>query len=415
MTKEDQHTEFKRLWKDEYLREVCAFANAAGGTLYIGVEDDGTVVGVRDVSNLLENLPNKIKNKLNFTAIVDRKTKGDTEYIVIEVQSQDTPVIYEGHCFVRSGSTVQELKGHELRLFIEGKLNFRNIANQENATSEKAHVPEMHTVNPIEEREHPTLWEKIFQFEQLSNDELKSVVAEACRLIREGETTTSFVEYIAAVINLCAIDELMPLPPDIWESIKKNLLKYIESCSNKEELYALNAKFEGIYERLKSKTNSYRLHEIIAEYRERYEWLYANGKDKMTLFLENMSDETMGELYEVYNGAVPDHSTPYDMTGIFQNVEINKVYAVLCQLNNASRETFAKFIEHRYSIVYGVVDCGWYMHEEEIEPLRVLKKMIDENIGQFELNDKRAMMRLSDCFGKAIRRCQGDRSKMMER
>lgn len=415
MMKEDQHTELKRLWKDEYLREICAFANADGGTLYVGVEDDGTIVGVNNVSYILENLPNKIKDKLSFIAVVDRRTEGDIEYVAIVVQPQANPILYDGHCYIRIGSTVQELKGHELRLFMSGKLNYRNNANQPTAISEETPNVEKPKEEPIEKREHPSLWEKLFKFEELSNDELKSVVAEACRLIREGETTTSFVEYIAAVINLCAIDELMPLPPDIWESIKKNLLKYIESCSNKEELYALNAKFEGIYEHLKSKTNSYRLHEIIAEYRERYEWLYANGKDKMTLFLENMSDETMGELYEVYNGAVPDHSTPYDMTGIFQNVEINKVYAVLCQLNNASRETFAKFIEHRYSIVYGVVDCGWYMHEEEIEPLRVLKKMIDENIGQFELNDKRAMMRLSDCFGKAIRRCQGDRSKMMER
>ena len=30
MFKEDQHTEFKRLWKDEYLREISAFANSDG-------------------------------------------------------------------------------------------------------------------------------------------------------------------------------------------------------------------------------------------------------------------------------------------------------------------------------------------------------------------------------------------------
>lgn len=42
MFKEDQHTEFKRLWKDEYLREISAFANSDGGTLYVGVDDDGT-------------------------------------------------------------------------------------------------------------------------------------------------------------------------------------------------------------------------------------------------------------------------------------------------------------------------------------------------------------------------------------
>lgn len=412
---EDQHTELKCLWKDEYLREVCAFANADGGTLYVGVDDDGTIVGVNDVKKLLESLPNKIKNKLNFTVIVDRKTEGDAEYIAIEVQPQDTPVLYDGHCFVRSGSTVQELKREEVAAFFRGEINFRSNANTQAVKTEESPKVEKLKADPIEEREHPSLWGKLFKFEELSNDELKYVVAKSCRLIREGVTPTSFVEYIAVVINLCAIDELMPLPQDMWEPIKKNLLKYIESCSNKEELFEQNAKFAGIYERLKSKTNSNKLHEIIAEYRERYEWLYANGKDKMTLFLENMSDETMEKLYAIYNGAVPDHSTPYYMTGIFQNAEMDKVYAALCKINNASREKFAEFIERRYSIVYGVVDCGWYMHEEEVEPLRILKKKMDDNIGQFELNDKRAMKRLSDCVGKAIRRCQGDQSNMMER
>lgn len=427
MFKEDQHTEFKRLWKDEYLREICAFANSDGGTLYVGVEDDGTIVGVKDVSKLLENLPNKIKNNLHFTAVVDRKIAGDKEYIAIVVKPQDSPVLYGGRCFVRSGSTVQELREHELIAFIKGDINFRTdvaqrvaINNNQDQSSKKPNVFSKETkvaekpkVDTIEEREHPSLWGKLFKFEELSNEELKSVIAEVCRLIREGETPTSFVEYISAVINLCAVDELMSLPQDMWEHIVKNLLKYIEWCSDKEELFEQNAKFQGIFELLKNKTNNRRLQEIIAAFRERYEWLYANSKDKMTLFLENMSDDTIGDLYEIYNGAVPDHTTPYNMTGIFQNVEIDKVYAALCRLSNAARERFAEFLERRYSIVYRVVDCGWYMHEEEVEPLRVLKKMIDDNIGQFELNDKRAMRRLSDCLGKAVRRCQGDRSNMM--
>lgn len=29
--KEDQHTEFKRLWKEEFFRELSAFANSQGG------------------------------------------------------------------------------------------------------------------------------------------------------------------------------------------------------------------------------------------------------------------------------------------------------------------------------------------------------------------------------------------------
>jgi len=44
--KESQTTEFKASWRDEYLKHVCAFANTQGGSLFIGVGDDGRVVGV---------------------------------------------------------------------------------------------------------------------------------------------------------------------------------------------------------------------------------------------------------------------------------------------------------------------------------------------------------------------------------
>ena len=35
--KESQNTEFKQSWHDEYLKWICGFANAKGGTLYIGI------------------------------------------------------------------------------------------------------------------------------------------------------------------------------------------------------------------------------------------------------------------------------------------------------------------------------------------------------------------------------------------
>ena len=121
--KEDQHTEFKRLWKDEFFREICAFANTQGGTLYIGVEDDGTIVGVNNAKQLLQDMPNKIKNNMGFVAGVDLKEENGKEYIAIIVNPQENAVSYDGKYFVRSGSTVQELRGQELATFLMHKTN----------------------------------------------------------------------------------------------------------------------------------------------------------------------------------------------------------------------------------------------------------------------------------------------------
>ncbi len=53
--------EFKEVWRDDYLKWICGFANADGGVLIIGRDDLGKDVGVTDAGKLLEDLPNKIR------------------------------------------------------------------------------------------------------------------------------------------------------------------------------------------------------------------------------------------------------------------------------------------------------------------------------------------------------------------
>jgi len=40
---ETQNIEIKSVWRDEYLRWICGFANANGGMVYIGKNDGGYV------------------------------------------------------------------------------------------------------------------------------------------------------------------------------------------------------------------------------------------------------------------------------------------------------------------------------------------------------------------------------------
>lgn len=67
---ETDNIEYKPEWKDDFLKVICAFANTGGGTLYIGKDDKGEVLGVQNFKELLEQLPNKINNKLGIIAPV---------------------------------------------------------------------------------------------------------------------------------------------------------------------------------------------------------------------------------------------------------------------------------------------------------------------------------------------------------
>ena len=55
---EDKHTEFKSKFVDEIKKTVVAFANTDGGTLYIGINNDGSVCVVEDADDCLLRMTN---------------------------------------------------------------------------------------------------------------------------------------------------------------------------------------------------------------------------------------------------------------------------------------------------------------------------------------------------------------------
>ena len=115
---ENQNVEWKELWKDEYLKWICGFANAQGGKIYIGKKDDGTVIGLQDSKKLLEDIPNKVRDVLGIIVDVNLLTEDGKDYIEIRVNSNSYPVNYKGEYHYRSGSTKQQLKGQALNQFL---------------------------------------------------------------------------------------------------------------------------------------------------------------------------------------------------------------------------------------------------------------------------------------------------------
>ena len=59
---ENKTTEFKREYVDDIKNTIIAFANCDGGTLYIGVNDDGNVYGVDNVDDTMLRVTNTIRD-----------------------------------------------------------------------------------------------------------------------------------------------------------------------------------------------------------------------------------------------------------------------------------------------------------------------------------------------------------------
>lgn len=118
---ENQNTEWKSKWKDEYLEWICGYANAQGGKIYIGCDDSGNAIGTPNSHKLLEDIPNKIRDALGIVVGVNLLNDKDKEYIEIDVPPYPIGISCKGIYYYRSGSTRQVLTGPALEAFLMRK------------------------------------------------------------------------------------------------------------------------------------------------------------------------------------------------------------------------------------------------------------------------------------------------------
>ncbi len=114
--------------RKEILETICAFSNSAGGTILVGVDDEGNVLGIKIGKNTIQELINEIKFSLEPLIIpnievVDLKNK---KILVINVnEGLNKPYFFKGIAYKRVGRTNQRLSKEEIEKIIVEKYKSR--------------------------------------------------------------------------------------------------------------------------------------------------------------------------------------------------------------------------------------------------------------------------------------------------
>ena len=84
---ENTATEFKSEYTPDINKAVIAFANTAGGTVYVGIADDGSAVGIADVDGTMLKISNSIRDSIkpDVTLFVDYQQEIINDKTVIKV------------------------------------------------------------------------------------------------------------------------------------------------------------------------------------------------------------------------------------------------------------------------------------------------------------------------------------------
>jgi len=114
---EDNTTEFKLSFQKEVIETIVAFSNSKGGHIYIGIADNGSVVGVDISQESIQNYINIIKQATEPKIIVDIDIMRKNGKDILDIQVDEypiKPVSYKGRYFKRRKNSNHQMTPIEI-------------------------------------------------------------------------------------------------------------------------------------------------------------------------------------------------------------------------------------------------------------------------------------------------------------
>jgi predicted HTH transcriptional regulator len=117
---ESNKIELKSKYTDQLIREIVAFINAEGGKVYIGIEDNGNVVGATNIDEALRNIADIITTQIEPNAIdivtPEIQVMDGKPVIVVNIKKGIAPIycikrygFSSVGCPIRIGSSCREM------------------------------------------------------------------------------------------------------------------------------------------------------------------------------------------------------------------------------------------------------------------------------------------------------------------
>lgn len=219
---ESETVEFKSSFQDEVIITLVAFANAKGGTVYVGVDDKGVAKGVLLGKETVQNWIDEIKIKTQPSLIPDVEIVEEQGKTIVLLKVQEypiKPVSIKGKCYKRIRNSnhvmgVEEIANEHLKT-INGSWDF--YADPHHSLDDISLEKVSRFMHSIERRTESKIPYSPLEF--LTKMEM----------LREGELT--FGAYLLFVTDYCLIS-------DVQVGRFKSNITIIDSISLNSDLFS---------------------------------------------------------------------------------------------------------------------------------------------------------------------------------
>ena len=129
---EGQHIEFKKSLSnlESILQSIVGFANDGGGELFIGISDEGKIIGASIGKNTVESLAREISKNIQPPILpeIHSEKREDKIIIVIKIKKSEVkPHFYKSIAYKRSGKTNIQLTPQEIEEMIKARIQIRDF------------------------------------------------------------------------------------------------------------------------------------------------------------------------------------------------------------------------------------------------------------------------------------------------
>lgn len=414
---ESETIELKSSVVADLCKEVIAFANTKGGTLYIGVEDNGTVIGVDSTDRVTSQINNMVRDSIkpDITMFVHYETQviDDKQIIAVTVQEGTDRPYYLGSkglkpsgVYVRNGTSTDPASDTAIRKMIketDGD-SFETMRSLEQNLSFQAAEAQ------FAKRKVPYDAAKMQTLGMVSSDGVYSNVA----LLLSEQCPNTIKAATFAGVDQSTFQDRREFTGSLFQQME-DLYAYLDLHNQTK------ATFEGLYRTdtrdypedalretlmnsLVHRDYSFSASTLVSIYDDRIEFVSVGGLpagitlDDIMLGLSVCRNPKLAAIFyrlkliEAYGTGVPKIMKAYAGTGLEPKIEVtNNVFKITLPNRNAAK-TMATMSNERKSNeekILDLIDKNGYVVRSDVDQLldvsqttasRILKRMITDGL-----------------------------------
>lgn len=219
-----------------------------------------------------------------------------------------------------------------------------------------------------------------------------------------------------AFFSLFEKEGLYQVDESVIESAKATLKDlFTNEVKDAGVLYQCRNDFWQGMNTVENAKEDHRIHnEIALFFKEQFTARDKELPDQMQAALNNLNDGNVNDLFKIHESSTPDRQTSYSQAPILIEQDIPDLMNRVKSLKNANVRQFALFLSHHFLLDYNLGRGFINRFIGDIEPLRKMKALIEEELKTITGIRMWAFQYLLKVVEGCIKRCEGERGALTE-